>query len=273
MESNALVVTTASVAVRPSKLARPAIGKLSSATVMLSWAKSDEPVVRYEIARGDLVVCCEAGDFTTFTDIGLMPSTTYTYRVRAFNAIGASSFSDEASATTAAKATSAPDVTAAAAVTFSLDRTYTADLADSATNAFEDLASEIEAAVSLELASIAGEHSFAVLSFASGSIIVKGRLQSSSTTSLAAALAQLQDAVSEKTVGSLPVQAESFSSEADDNLDASSPASTPSSSTMIIGIGAGLGAVIVVLVILVVVQWQYLKRHNAVSAMVRNPCE
>ncbi|MBF6593945.1 MAG: fibronectin type III domain-containing protein [Thermaceae bacterium] len=86
----------------------------SSSTIALSWTAATTPanggsVSGYSLERKTgsgtyAAVRALRFDATTFTDIGLTASTTYTYRLRAQNAFGFGPYSGEVSATTAAAA-------------------------------------------------------------------------------------------------------------------------------------------------------------------------
>lgn len=103
--------TNQSVPTAPSNLQASA---QSSSTVALSWTAATTPangggLTGYSLERKTgsgtyAVVRALRFDATTFTDIGLTASTTYTYRLRAQNAFGFGPYSGEASATTAAAA-------------------------------------------------------------------------------------------------------------------------------------------------------------------------
>jgi transcriptional regulator CtsR/flagellar hook assembly protein FlgD len=101
--SNEVTVTTAALNA-PSALAGIA---LSSTSVKLTWTdnSTDESgfVIEQKVGAGGTYV--QLGTFTaanavTFTSTGLLPSTTYYYRIRAFNT-GYSAYSNEISVTTA----------------------------------------------------------------------------------------------------------------------------------------------------------------------------
>ena len=77
-----------------------------SATLDLSWTDKSDDETRTEIERKQgphgrwSTVGSLEPDVTAFQDVGLIPATTYSYRVRACNDVGCSEFSNEASATT-----------------------------------------------------------------------------------------------------------------------------------------------------------------------------
>ena len=88
----------------PFALAATASGRRS---IALAWMVSGTVQTAVEIERCTGPGCTNfvriasvAGSAVTFTDRSLAPRTTYTYRVRAVNASGASSYSNTASATT-----------------------------------------------------------------------------------------------------------------------------------------------------------------------------
>ncbi len=79
----------------------------SSFDIYLSWTdnSSNESGFRIERKTGASGTYSEiatvGADTTSYGDTGLQPATSYTYRVRAFNSVGDSSYSNEATATTA----------------------------------------------------------------------------------------------------------------------------------------------------------------------------
>ncbi|MBN2181846.1 MAG: fibronectin type III domain-containing protein [Sedimentisphaerales bacterium] len=77
---------------------------LSSTEIGLSWVDNSSNEAGFNIERWNGVVFVEiatvGANVTTFIDSGLSEGTTYTYRVCAYNSAGASSYSNEASATT-----------------------------------------------------------------------------------------------------------------------------------------------------------------------------
>ncbi|WP_052661601.1 fibronectin type III domain-containing protein, partial [Clostridium aceticum] len=78
----------------------------STSEVRLTWAKASGIVDRYEIERKtsggnyQLINTISNGNATSYNDTGASPSTTYYYRIIAFNSGGASPYSDEVNATT-----------------------------------------------------------------------------------------------------------------------------------------------------------------------------
>ncbi len=86
----------------PSGLAATA---MSNSQIDLTWTDNSDDEYGFEVERWSdgspwEWVDTVGADVTTYPDTGLTPDTTYYYRVRAFNGSGASSYSDEASATT-----------------------------------------------------------------------------------------------------------------------------------------------------------------------------
>lgn len=106
--SNEVSATTAAAPPpnAPSVLAATASG---SSTINLSWTdnSTDETGFKLERKTGSGGTYSEiagsiAANTTTYSNTGLTASTTYYYRIRAYNAVGNSSYSNETSATTAA---------------------------------------------------------------------------------------------------------------------------------------------------------------------------
>jgi PKD repeat protein len=102
---------TASIVVNapalPSAPASLTAAALSRSSIGLSWTNgtSSQTEVRVERCRGNgctnfAQIAAVAGTATTFTDTGLASRTTYTYRVRAHNAAGDSTYSNTAGART-----------------------------------------------------------------------------------------------------------------------------------------------------------------------------
>lgn len=78
---------------------------ISTTSIRVSWSDASLTATRFEVDRrldgGDFTrIATPGGGSTTYTDGGLSPNTSYTYRVRACNDGGCSPFSDEATATT-----------------------------------------------------------------------------------------------------------------------------------------------------------------------------
>jgi hypothetical protein len=89
----------------PGTPASLAVRLISATQVELSWVDTSSDETGFEIQRrtvaGDWVSVAQvAANSTRFTDYGVSPGTTYTYRVRAQNAQGPSAWSNEASVTT-----------------------------------------------------------------------------------------------------------------------------------------------------------------------------
>ena len=125
----------------PSNLTATAV---SSTQINLAWTdnSSNEDGFKIERCTGTVVGCADAdfaeiasvgANVTTYQNTGLSPSTTYTYRVRAFNAGGNSNFSNEAEATTPAPppVPNAPsDLTATAVSTSQINLAWTDNSSD-----------------------------------------------------------------------------------------------------------------------------------------------
>jgi 3-mercaptopyruvate sulfurtransferase SseA len=78
---------------------------VSSSQINLSWTDNSNnetgfKVERSKNGRGFSQIATVGANVTTYTDTGLKASTTYRYRVRAYNAGGNSTYSNIASATT-----------------------------------------------------------------------------------------------------------------------------------------------------------------------------
>jgi pimeloyl-ACP methyl ester carboxylesterase len=104
---------------------------LTQTTVELSWTDSSigESEFRIERKSGGTDfqrVGGVGGGGTSYTDSGLMPNTDYTYRVRAHNGSGVSSYSNEADATTVPNAPAPPgDLHATSASAAEIDLAWT----------------------------------------------------------------------------------------------------------------------------------------------------
>jgi len=91
----------------------------SSSGIDLAWTdnSSDETIFKIEMKTGSGGTYAEVGtvlpDVTTYSSTGLTASTTYYYRVRAYNSNGDSSYSSDANATTCPAAPSGLSATAA----------------------------------------------------------------------------------------------------------------------------------------------------------------
>ncbi len=111
--SNSASVTTAVAApAAPSSLTATLI---ASTTIGLAWIDNSTDETGFSIERCQGTGCtnflplAQAGqNVTGYTDAGLLPGTTYTYRVRAFNGGGNSSYSAAASAATPAPTVPSP---------------------------------------------------------------------------------------------------------------------------------------------------------------------
>ncbi|MDQ7064155.1 MAG: S8 family serine peptidase [candidate division KSB1 bacterium] len=95
--------TTPNPPAAPSNLTATAV---STSQIDLSWTDNSNNEDGFKIERKDpgsttFVEIAQVGaNVTNYSDTGLNPNSTYTYRVRAFNADGNSGYSNEASATT-----------------------------------------------------------------------------------------------------------------------------------------------------------------------------
>jgi predicted phage tail protein len=86
---------------------------ISSSQINLSWQDNSDDETGFKIERktgsGSYAQIATAGaGVTSYSDSGLSTSTTYYYRVRAYNTVGNSDYSNEASATTLPPPPSAP---------------------------------------------------------------------------------------------------------------------------------------------------------------------
>jgi subtilisin family serine protease len=90
---------------------------VSSSQINLSWSdnSNNEDGFRLERCTGTLASCAEVNfqqivqlgpNVISYNNVGLLAQTTYSYRVRAFNAVGPSSYSNSVQATTTAAAPS-----------------------------------------------------------------------------------------------------------------------------------------------------------------------
>src|SRR5439155_1339480 len=126
------------LAVAPSSPSALTATVASSSQINLSWTSPADnggsAITGYMIERSTdggttwtTVISNSGSTSTTYSDVGLAHSTTYTYRVSAINSIGTGSPSSTASATTLAVAPSPPTGLAATAPSSSqIDLTWTA---------------------------------------------------------------------------------------------------------------------------------------------------
>ena len=119
-EANATTLDSAPAA--PSGLSATAV---STTQINLSWTDNAPNETSFKIERktgsgGTYSEIATVGaNVITYNDTGLSPTTTYYYRVRATNAIGDSSYSNEANATTSTPVPAAPSDLMATAVSSS----------------------------------------------------------------------------------------------------------------------------------------------------------
>jgi len=81
----------------PSGLSATAV---SSSQINLDWTDNANNETGFKIERDSMPIATVGANVTSYSDTGLDPSTTYTYRVRAYNGAGDSDYSIAASATT-----------------------------------------------------------------------------------------------------------------------------------------------------------------------------
>ncbi|EPI01571.1 putative chitinase C1 [Enterococcus faecalis 13-SD-W-01] len=100
--SNVVRVTTNEEAqiTAPTAPRNLAVQNVTQNTITIEWSgnAAEEEVTRYEIFRNDQLI--GQSDTPRFTDTNLQPSTSYSYKVRAVNAVGTSEFSQTVTAET-----------------------------------------------------------------------------------------------------------------------------------------------------------------------------
>lgn len=101
ISSSKEVVGEESVSVPPATPSNLILESATSNSIVLSWqANSEEDLAGYRIYRGDSQIS-ELGKVTTYSDNSVLPGTTYTYKITAFNTDGLESdFSNPVSVTT-----------------------------------------------------------------------------------------------------------------------------------------------------------------------------
>lgn len=107
--SAAPVTTVSTVPSAPGNLAAAA---LSDSEISLTWSDTSSNETGFRLERSAnggnwTEIAATGGNTTGFTDTGLVASTTYQYRIRAYNSNGNSSYSSISSATTKATGSSA----------------------------------------------------------------------------------------------------------------------------------------------------------------------
>ena len=111
--------TPASAPAAPTSLTATSV---SSSKITLSWTDNANNETAFKIERSTngstfSQIGTVATNTTTYSSTGLVASTKYYYRVRAYNSIGNSSYSNTASATTKAASSSTPTPTPSATAT------------------------------------------------------------------------------------------------------------------------------------------------------------
>ena len=76
---------------------------LSTSEIELTWTDNADNEDGFRVKRDGAVIAGVGADVQSFTDSGLATSTSYTYKVKAFNDEGVSAYTNEASATTQAE--------------------------------------------------------------------------------------------------------------------------------------------------------------------------
>lgn len=131
------------------------VGDATETTLHVSWTDNSDNESGFRIERsstssstGFSLIANTGVDTQTYNDSGLTASTTYWYRISAFNAAGDSAFSNIASATTQAHSTDAP-VLAVGSINawgqFPFEWTYTFSGSDMTTDGYEFQESETSA--------------------------------------------------------------------------------------------------------------------------------
>ena len=116
----------------------------SQSSITLTWTDASINEAAFEIERMEsgtsfTLVSTTGANATTYQDTGLNPATTYTYRVRATNAAGESTYSTNSSATTPApdtQAPTAPTLVANTASAFQIDLSWSGATDDVAVNTY-----------------------------------------------------------------------------------------------------------------------------------------
>lgn len=110
-------VTTSTAPNAPTLLAAVVI---SSSEIDLSWTDNASNEDGYQIERdsgaGFVLVATVGADVTAFNDTSLTPATNYSYRVRAYNVLGASAYTNTATGTTLGTVPNAPSNLSANAI-------------------------------------------------------------------------------------------------------------------------------------------------------------
>ncbi len=91
--------------VAPTNLTATAV---SSSQIDLTWTDNADNEKGFKIERNSLQIDIVGANVTSYSDTGLDPSTTYTYRVRAYNDEGDSAYSNDALATTPSESVEDP---------------------------------------------------------------------------------------------------------------------------------------------------------------------
>lgn len=133
-------VVTYTTLVAPSSLTATVSTTSPTSSIVLTWTDGSSIETGFEIERRNVtastsfaLIATTTANVAGFTDTGLASSTTYQYRIRAFDPGGSSSYSNSASATTVPPPTAPTGLTSAVSATSSnsvIDLSWTDTSAD-----------------------------------------------------------------------------------------------------------------------------------------------